>query len=299
MTTGLALLVFLLLRNAASSASSSASSPAPYPVPSPQAPPVLPPGTPYSNASVPISPVQAAQAQTPPWPQAAPTSGLPPFPGGWEPDEPPPPAVVTRAYQLLDQLWATGSGSRKVEQTGGRWITYRAEIVASGKKGIVAYRVKGSAHPVATTAPAPHPTAVPAVHYNYPPGYGGTSFPAPVTAHPGPAPGVPPFVPAVAHSAPGPAVVPAVWIPGDSPTAPGKRLLKRGMKGDDVKWLQDHLRVVPPTDGGYGTFGPKTETAVRAYQSTRPETGTNGHPDGEVGPKTWASLFATYGAPMA
>lgn len=84
------------------------------------------------------------QTSTPPWPQVVP-SGLPPFPGaGWQYDEPPPAAVVQRAGQLVSQLWSGGAGTFKIEQTGGRWIAYRAEKVKSGKKGVVAYRVKGA-----------------------------------------------------------------------------------------------------------------------------------------------------------
>lgn len=118
----------------------------------------------------------------PPWPAVLPPS-LPPFPGqGWEYDEPPPPAVVARARQLVDTLWARGSGASKVEQTAGRWIAYQAQIVASGKKGVVAYRQKGTAalppsppiasRPAAPAAPAATPVAnrpgVPAAAPNAP-----------------------------------------------------------------------------------------------------------------------------------
>lgn len=257
-------------------------------------PPFLPPPT-----SAPLPPVSALPpiAATTPvaWPQTTPAD-LPPFPGGWEPDEPPPSPVVARAYQLLNQLWAQGAGSRKTEQTAGRWITYRAEVVASGKKGVVAYRVKSGAHPAAApaapVATAPHPGASAPVYAST---YTPASAPhAPSTAHPGPAPGVPPFVPPVGP----PPTAPAVWIPGSSPTAPGKRLLKRGMKGDDVAWVQTHLGV-PTTPTSRGTFGPATEAAVRKFQTPYPEIGTNGHPDGQVGPKTWAKMFTAFGAPMA
>lgn len=94
-----------------------------------------------------------------PWPAALPP-GLPPFPSGWEPDAPPSSAVKTRAQQLLHELWAKGAGSTSTEQTAGNWTTYRAEIVASGKQGIVAYRVKrgakgaGRARPPTSTTPA-------------------------------------------------------------------------------------------------------------------------------------------------
>lgn len=85
-----------------------------------------------------------------PWPQATP-KGLPAFPAGWEPDEPPPQAVQTRAMQLLSSLWAKGAGAKKAEKTQGRWITYVATPMAAGKKGVVAYRVRADA----TTAASP------------------------------------------------------------------------------------------------------------------------------------------------
>lgn len=91
------------------------------------------------------------QTSAPPWPQAVP-AGLPPFPGaGWQYDEPPPAAVVQRAGQLVSQLWSGGAGTFKIEQTAGRWIAYRAEKVKSGKNGVVAYRVKGTAAAKPTT----------------------------------------------------------------------------------------------------------------------------------------------------
>jgi hypothetical protein len=84
----------------------------------------------------------AAAAKAPlPWPQAKP-AGLPPFPTGWEPDTPPPPPVVTRAWQLLPVLWKKGKGSTAVETIKGRWITFQAQVHAGNKKGVTAYRVK-------------------------------------------------------------------------------------------------------------------------------------------------------------
>jgi hypothetical protein len=110
-----------------------------------------------------LPPPGGAQASTPaPWPQAPP-HGLPPFPGsGWEFDEPPPPEVKQRAGQLVSVLWKGGSGTSKTEQTAGRWITYVAAIVASGKRGVVAYRVKrGGSSPSSRRAPAPTRTSAP------------------------------------------------------------------------------------------------------------------------------------------
>jgi hypothetical protein len=118
---------------------------------------VAPPGTP--SAAVPAqraaqqaqasatalqtqAKAQAAAARTPPaWPQVVP-AGLPPFPSGWTANWSPPQAVVTRAWQLLNQLWASGSGTKKFEQTAGRWIAYVASPMAGGKRGVVAYTPK-------------------------------------------------------------------------------------------------------------------------------------------------------------
>jgi putative chitinase len=58
-------------------------------------------------------------------------------------------------------------------------------------------------------------------------------------------------------------------------------LLKNGSKGDDVKKLQEKLGVE-----AIGTFGPKTEAAVKAWQKA------NGlKDDGVVGDTTWSKLF--------
>jgi len=58
-------------------------------------------------------------------------------------------------------------------------------------------------------------------------------------------------------------------------------LLKVGSKGDDVKKLQEKLGVE-----AIGTFGPKTDAAVKAWQKA------NGlKDDGIVGPTTWSKLF--------
>ena len=77
----------------------------------------------------------------PPWPAMTP-SDLPPFPSGWTFDQPPPQAVQTRAAALLPQLWAKGVNTKVQEKTGGRWITYRAELTGpQKKKGVIAYRL--------------------------------------------------------------------------------------------------------------------------------------------------------------
>lgn len=87
-------------------------------------------------------PPTSTTVTTPPWPQVVP-EGLPAFPGpGWEYDEPPPIAVKQRAGQLVSALWKGGAGTFRTEQTASRWITYQAAIVASGKRGVVAFRQK-------------------------------------------------------------------------------------------------------------------------------------------------------------
>ena len=65
-------------------------------------------------------------------------------------------------------------------------------------------------------------------------------------------------------------------------------ILKNGSKGDEVKKLQEKLGVE-----AIGTFGPKTEAAVKAWQKA------NGlKDDGIVGPTTWSKLFGE-SAPVA
>lgn len=65
-----------------------------------------------------------------------------------------------------------------------------------------------------------------------------------------------------------------------APAYPGKEILV-GAVGDAVKQIQ--AKVDAFVDG---EFGPKTEAAVKAWQTA------NGlKPDGRVGPKTWAKLF--------
>ena len=65
-------------------------------------------------------------------------------------------------------------------------------------------------------------------------------------------------------------------------------LLKNGSKGDDVKKLQEKLGV-----DAIGTFGPKTEEAVKSWQKA------NGlKDDGIVGDGTWSKLFGL-SAPVA
>jgi outer membrane biosynthesis protein TonB len=95
------------------------------------------------------STILPASTQAPkPWPVAnQPT--LPTYPNGWEPYVPPPPAVVSRANQLMSELWKAGKvGVTKVEQTDGVWVTYVTFAPSKGKRGVAAYRLKaGSAAP--------------------------------------------------------------------------------------------------------------------------------------------------------
>lgn len=59
-------------------------------------------------------------------------------------------------------------------------------------------------------------------------------------------------------------------------------LLKLGSEGEDVKKLQNKLGVEP-----IGKFGPKTDAAVKSWQSK------NGlKPDGVVGDGTWGKMFS-------
>ena len=160
-----AFLLFLML--AAKGQSGGFGSPAPQqpsaPVPpagSPQQPPpaaALPPPSAPPAAQQAAQKAQAkAQAQPAPWPQVMP-AGLPAFPAGWQADNPPPPAVVNRAWQLLADLWKSGKpGAYKTEQTAGRWITYQAQLHAGNKKGVTAYRLRDPAGPVAPTS-SPNP----------------------------------------------------------------------------------------------------------------------------------------------
>jgi hypothetical protein len=191
---------------------------------------------------------------TPPWPQTMP-AGLPKFPGGWEFDEPPPAAVQARAKQLVTKLWAQGAGATSTEQTAGRWITYRAEVVASGNKGIVAYRLKAPvAPPRLPRAPSKSGPEVSRAPRPKPPKKAGVKVVR--------SPGLPQ---ATAHNVDvqvGPAQLDPVQLPelhkGDG--------LKPQPKNPNVILLQQLLtqRGIPVEADG--RFGNDTQTAVIAFQ---------------------------------
>jgi peptidoglycan hydrolase-like protein with peptidoglycan-binding domain len=82
-------------------------------------------------------------------------------------------------------------------------------------------------------------------------------------------------------TAPAPRLIPAV-----EPTASARPTLRRGATGRLVQQIQSTLNV-NTTSGSSGTYGPKTEAAVRAFQRQH-----NLVPDGIVGPKTWVALDA-------
>lgn len=70
----------------------------------------------------------------------------------------------------------------------------------------------------------------------------------------------------------------AIVVP--RPVDPTYAMLRKGSMGADVKKLQKLLGI-----GDDGNFGPATETAVKAFQTSHSLT-----PDGKVGPQTWAAL---------
>jgi hypothetical protein len=64
-------------------------------------------------------------------------------------------------------------------------------------------------------------------------------------------------------------------------------LLKKGSKGDETLWMQQHLRSSDPTTPTSGTFDAATDTALRNFQTQRaiPVTGA-------TDPATWQALLA-------
>jgi len=223
---------------------------------------------------------------TPPWPQVTP-SGLPRFPGpGWEFDEPPPAAVQQRARALVTPLWARGAGASKIEQTAGRWIAYQAQIVASGKKGVVAYRERRRELP-----PAP-PEAVrrapPSRTASSPPAAGQPASYPPGAVHPGhaqtqsPPPGAPRVAPVSTMSLPT-----LTYGMGLKPQAPVP----------DVIVLQQRLRHHGFKLDADGRFGQATRVAVIEFQRrtglapNQPNAVLQQRGFGAVKAATWAKLF--------
>lgn len=185
-------------------------------------------------------------------------SGLPAFPGsGWEYDEPPPREVVQRAGQLVSQLWRGGAGSFTTEQTGGRWIIYQAAKVASGKQGVVAFRVKRAR----AIAPAPNSTA--------------RRSPAPASRRPR-------ATPASSTSSTPFALEEIRRGMGLKPQKPNEAVMLAQRK------LNEKNAAGLTRDG---RFGELTEKAVKAYQAKRglPATGI-------VDAATWRALYAVQSA---
>jgi len=244
--------------------------------------PALPGGMPGGEPGWPGSPI----SYTPPWPQAVPTSGVPPFPGaGWEFDEPPPPAVQQRAGQLVDALWKQGSGAFRVEQTAGRWIAYQAQVVASGRKGVVAYRQKRAASPAipaATASAAMASRRVPgASHVQLrPPPTASSSSSSRANPSPSPSPAPAPVRVQIGPAQMKPAVSPV--SPVTMPVLARGAGIKPKSPSPNVRVLQQRLGITAD-----GQFGAGTEKAVRVYQAAH-----RLQVDGVVGPETWTSLFA-------
>lgn len=76
----------------------------------------------------------------------------------------------------------------------------------------------------------------------------------------------------------------ALSLPSPEATSP---LLKKGAKGDQVLWLQEHLASVYPSQQVTGVFGPETTADLEAFQASKglPQTG-------ETDASTWGDLLA-------
>lgn len=152
-------------------------------------------------------------AKTPaPWPQALPPD-LPPFPSGWRPASPVTSAMVTRAFQLLSELWSHGEGTWKPEKTGDRWVVYQARMTqkpdGSIVRGVVVFTASSQAP--AAQAFVRQPVVTPGEAL---PAQGGTVPASQTTTH---------------------------------------ATLARGSKGPSVVWLQQHLGIPADGSFGPGT----------------------------------------------
>jgi hypothetical protein len=143
------LLAMLYMMVTGFSGSGAAAEPTEPSKPTPSKPtPTKPTPTKPTPVKKPSTILPASTTAPKPWPVAnQPT--LPKYPNGWEPYVPPAPAVVSRANQLMSELWKAGrAGATKVEQTDGVWVTYVTFAPSKGKRGVAAYRLKaGTAAP--------------------------------------------------------------------------------------------------------------------------------------------------------
>lgn len=250
--------------------------PRPYRAPTPRPRPTRPKPRATTPAAAP-----APSPTAPPWPQVVP-AGLPPFPSGWEPDEPVGAGVASRALALMPELWRYGRGTRKTEKTGGRWITYVATAMGE-KKGVVAFRLKKAAAPAPPgRAPAPdraRPATVPASYKKPRPARTKASEEAERIR--------------TAKYPTGRAEKGSEHGYGErAAPEPGMgsrtlRLTSPRTTGPDVAALQRRLGI-----GDDGVFGSGTHASVMAFQ--RAHKDADGRPlavDGVVGPKTWGALL--------
>lgn len=82
--------------------------------------------------------------------------------------------------------------------------------------------------------------------------------------------------------------VPEASVPSEAPAAVSEPTLRKGMRGDAVRRMQQALLehgYALPHYGADGKFGAETRAAVRAFQTAAGLT-----VDGVCGPKTWAAL---------
>lgn len=88
---------------------------------------------------------------------------------------------------------------------------------------------------------------------------------------------------------PSPEAIATPVAPAQTPVTPASNypILRRGMEGDTVVFLQERLRQLGFFEGApTGVFGPRTETSVLDLQRRY-----NLSPDGIVGPTTWSVLL--------